>query len=91
MPCPSQVRRLVTLCRPRELQESDILCRYDTPSDEMYLLLAGELAVITPEGLRVATIRPVTSVGEMGLVTEQTRSATVVAVQSFRVLVLSTC
>ncbi|HCL30928.1 MAG TPA: hypothetical protein DIC52_21170 [Candidatus Latescibacteria bacterium] len=81
----------MTLCRPRELQESDILCRYDTPSDEMYLLLAGELAVITPEGLRVATIRPVTSVGEMGLVTGQTRSATVVAVQSSRVLVLSTC
>ena len=85
---PSQVRRLVTLCQMRDLQEGELLCRHNAPSDEMYILLAGELAVSTVEGLHVATIRPVTTVGEMGVITGQPRSATVAATQACRVLVL---
>ena len=50
-------------------------------SNEMYVLLSGELGVITPQGKRVATIKPVTTVGELGLITSQPRSATVEAVQ----------
>jgi CheY-like chemotaxis protein len=85
---PSLVRKLVTLCQMRDMQEGEVLCRHDTPSDEMYVLLAGELAVSTAEGLRVATIRPVTSVGEMGVITGQPRSATVAAVEASRILAL---
>ncbi len=43
----------------------------------MYILLSGELIVVTIEGIRVATILPVTTVGEMGVITGQPRSATV--------------
>ena len=50
-------------------------------SNEMYILLSGELAVINGEGRRVAAIKPVTTVGELGLKTSQPRSATVEAVQ----------
>lgn len=85
---PSLVSKLLSLCTMRQLSDGDVLCRHDTPSDEMYILLAGELAVSTAEGLRVATIRPVTSVGEMGVITGQPRSATVTAVESTRVLAL---
>jgi hypothetical protein len=38
---PSLVRRLVVLCESRELAEGEILCRHDTASEEMYILLAG--------------------------------------------------
>ena len=51
------------------------------PSNEMYILLSGELAVINGQGRRVAAIKPVTTVGELGLITSQPRSATVEAVQ----------
>lgn len=85
---PSQVRTLISLCKMRDLPLGQVLCRHDTPSDEMYILLAGELAVSTAEGLRVATIRPVTTVGEMGVITDQPRSATVTAVAATRVLAL---
>jgi CheY-like chemotaxis protein len=43
----------------------------------MYILLSGALTVVTSEGIRVATILPVTTVGEMGVITGQPRSATV--------------
>jgi CheY-like chemotaxis protein len=85
---PSQVQQLVRSGATRSLETSEVLCRHDTPSDEMYILLAGELAVITAEGLRVATLKPVTSVGEMGVITGQPRTATVSALADSRVLTI---
>ena len=43
----------------------------------MFILLSGELAIITPEGLWVATILPVTTIGEIGVITGQPRVASV--------------
>jgi CheY-like chemotaxis protein len=85
---PSQVRRLLSMCDSRPVAEGAVVCQSDTPSDEMYILLAGELAVTTAEGMRVATVKPVTTVGEMGVITGQPRSATVMALRDSRVLVL---
>jgi len=50
----------------------------------MYILLSGELAVLNGQGRRVATIKPVTTIGELGLITSQPRSATVEALQSIQ-------
>ena len=50
-------------------------------SNEMYILMSGELGVITAQGKKVAAIKPITTVGELGLITSQPRSATVEAVQ----------
>jgi len=46
------------------------------------------LSVVTAEGLRVATILPVTTVGEMGVLTGQPRLATVEAVKAARILTI---
>jgi CRP-like cAMP-binding protein len=86
---PNQVRLLLTACRSGLLAQGQALCRSNTVSDEMYILLTGELGVSTVEGLRVATIRPVTTVGEMGVITGQPRSATVAATQPSKVLALA--
>ena len=43
----------------------------------MFILVSGQLAVVSEDGLRLATISPVTTVGEMGVITGQPRSATV--------------
>ena len=85
---PNSVNLLVSLCEPRSLKEGEELCTGGTPSDEMYILLAGELSVTTEGGMLVATLTPVTTVGEMGVITGQPRSATVTAVRACRVLVL---
>jgi CheY-like chemotaxis protein len=54
----------------------------------MYILLSGELIVSTVEGVRVATILPVTTVGEMGVINGQPRSATVEASKQSDVFLL---
>mgnify|MGYP003309871845 CR=1 FL=1 len=43
----------------------------------MYILLSSEVCIVTFEGMKVAAILPVTTVGEMGLITGHPRSATV--------------
>lgn len=74
---PSQVRKILGLCAHHQYEPGNIVCQANSASDEMYILLTGEVAIITPEGLKVATILPVTTVGEMGVVTGMPRVATV--------------
>ena len=74
---PSQVKKILGLCVHKSYTLGSQVCRSNSPSDEMYILLSGELVVVTGEGIRVATILPVTTVGEMGVITGQPRSATV--------------
>jgi CheY-like chemotaxis protein len=57
-------------------------------SDEMHILLTGELSVVNEEGIRLARLYPITTVGEMGLVTRHTRSASVQAGKPSDLLVL---
>lgn len=76
---PSQVRKILGLCVHKSYQPGDKICESGTPPEEMFVLLAGEVGIITPEGLKVATILPVTMVGEMGVITGQPRVATVEA------------
>ena len=74
---PSQVKKILGLCVHKSYELGSQVCRSNSPSDEMYILLSGELIVVTGEGIRVATILPVTTVGEMGVITGQPRSASV--------------
>jgi CRP-like cAMP-binding protein len=86
---PSQLRQLLGICRSSLLAKGHTLCRANTVGDEMYILLTGELAVTTAEGLRVAVIRPVTTVGEMAVITGQPRSATVAVAEPAKVLAVA--
>ena len=54
----------------------------------MYILLAGELAVKTAEGVQMATIKPIATVGEIGIITSQPRSAIVEAIQPSNIFVV---
>lgn len=74
---PSMVKKILGLCVHKSYKLGSQVCRSNSPSDEMYILLSGELFVVTGGGIRVATILPVTTVGEMGVITGQPRSATV--------------
>ena len=74
---PSQVKKILGLCVHKSYKLGSQICRSNTSSDEMYILLSGELIIVTAEGIRVATILPETTVGEMGVITGQPRSATV--------------
>jgi SulP family sulfate permease len=60
--------------------------------DEAFLLLKScdrQLSVRTQEGIQVALIDPIAPVGEMGIFTNEPRSATVLALEPSALLVLS--
>ena len=84
----SQMKSLIQQCANRSLANGQPLCQSGEASDELYVLIAGSLGVTAPGGTRVATLYPVTTVGEMGVITGQTRSATVAADQASVVLTL---
>ena len=85
---PNQVQKLLTICVSKTCDAEEVLCAHGTASDQMFVLISGELEIVTPDGTRVATVKAVTTVGEMGLVTRQTRTATVRASRPSKVLVL---
>ena len=82
---PSQVQKLLAVCVPRSYQPGEQVCGSDAESDEMFILILGALEVKTADGVRVATVIPVSTVGEMGVVMKQPRSATVEAIEESHV------
>ena len=87
---PSLIQKVLGLCTLRTCAPEEILCRGgDHPSDEMFILLSGKLGVMTADGLRIATLTPVMTGGEMGFTTRQPRSATVIAIEPSQVLIIA--
>ncbi|MBI2502074.1 MAG: response regulator [Candidatus Latescibacteria bacterium] len=86
---PPKIKKILGLCMHKVYQPEQLICRSGAPSDEMYILLSGELAVVTSEAVKLASIKPVTTVGEMGVITAQPRSATVQAIQPSNLFVLN--
>lgn len=74
-----QLKKLLQLCMPISFAEGERVCAMGEPSDRVLILLSGELAVSMGDGVRVATVRPVTTVGEMGFVTHWQRTVTLIA------------
>lgn len=85
---PSQIDNLLKVCQAKPFEAGAVVCASDTTADEMYILLSGELAVVTDDGTRVAKLVPVTTVGELGIVTRQKRRATVETLTSCNLLVI---
>lgn len=86
---PLQVKKVLALCVHKAVEKNENICKVGTPSDEMYVLLTGQLGIYTAEGVRVATTLPVTTVGEMGVLTGEPRSASVVVSSPSNIFTIS--
>ncbi|MDA0745158.1 MAG: cyclic nucleotide-binding domain-containing protein [bacterium] len=76
---PGQAMEILRICKPKTLGDREIAMRHGTRSTEMYILLTGKLVVTAQDGTPLTYLSPITTVGEMGVVTGQPRTATVVA------------
>ena len=85
---PTQIQSILDICTSVRCESDETIYAANSPSDEMRILLSGELSVLNEEGIRLARLYPITTVGEMGLVTRQTRSASVEAAKASNMLVL---
>ncbi len=85
---PSQLQKILTFCATRSYSPEEVMCEVGSHSEEMFVLLSGTLSIVTREGLQVATLKPVTTVGEVGVITRQPRSATVGVIEKCNTLIL---
>ncbi len=71
-----------------ECETGEVLCREGEPAEEMFILLSGELQIIK-EKRKITTVKPVNYVGEMALIEDKPRSATVKAIGPCHLLKIS--
>jgi len=74
---------LAEYCRRLEVRAGEVIARQGEPADSMHFILEGRVGVIVelPDGrtTRVRSLGAHTTVGEMGLITREPRSATIQA------------
>jgi SulP family sulfate permease len=74
---------LATICRRFEARPGDVIARQGDPSNSMHFILAGRVSILVDMGearaVRVRSLGPQTTIGEMGLISGRPRSATIQA------------
>ena len=78
-----QADALAKHCRRIEVNAGDIIARQGEPSDSMHFILEGRVGILVDMGngrtVRVRSLGRQTTIGEMGLITGQRRSASIEA------------
>ena len=73
-----QLQKILNICSKRICKKDETLCMAGEEGHEMYILIEGELKIAFPDGKEISRIQPVGIVGEMGIFTEEPRSASVI-------------
>ena len=84
--------QLIQHCKRIEVQPGKVIARQGDPANSMHFLLDGRVGImVDTDGhpVRVRSLGPHTTIGEMGLITRQPRSATIQAERSSVVYELS--
>jgi SulP family sulfate permease len=80
---PEQAEMLALQCKRHEFGAGDIIAQQGAPSDSMHFILDGRVGIIVNladgRSVRVRSLGPQSTIGEMGLMTGRPRSATVQA------------
>ena len=84
-----EIQSVLRVCGLKTYRDTEVVYASGTSSGEMYILLSGQLGVIAADGTQVATLEPVTTVGEMGIATQRVRSTSVEATRMSNVIVIS--
>jgi CRP-like cAMP-binding protein len=85
---PSQVRELFAEGEVQDFASGSVLCKEGEESRFLFILLRRQIAV-QKEGETIAHIAPVEIVGEMGVITNSPRCATLVAEEETTVMTIA--
>jgi sulfate permease, SulP family len=80
---PQHADRLARYCQRQEVPAGEIIARQGEVADRMHFILDGRIGIVVELGdkrrMRVRSLGPNTTIGEMGLITHRMRSATIQA------------
>lgn len=77
------------ICKPLRKQADEIIFRENDPSHDLFILLSGEIDIVTQKKGLVHTLKENEIFGEIGLITQNTRSATAICKTSSHMLVIN--
>jgi CRP-like cAMP-binding protein len=83
------IQRLARLSTSKVFEAGQVIYEEGSPSDEMLVLLQGRIIASSRGGAELAEIEPGTSTGEMGVLTDQPRSAKITAIEKCIAVVFS--
>jgi CRP/FNR family transcriptional regulator, cyclic AMP receptor protein len=84
----SELRELAKTADELDLREGTVLIREGRPGREFFVLIDGT-AVVTKQGKKIADLGPGDWLGEIALITDSPRTATVTATSPVDVLVIT--
>lgn len=76
---PHRLQKVLDICSEHRFSAGQTVCEAGDESSEVYVVLSGGLSVRTVAGLELASIGRMGVVGEMGVLTNQPRSACILA------------
>ena len=85
---PSQIQAVLGACSPKRFEEGDVISAAGMPGEELFILLAGQAGVYAEDGIEMAEISPIATIGEMSIATRQIRTSTIKAKQICNALLI---
>ena len=77
----NELGKIYEICTFSKFQADEVIYKFGAASDDLFILLDGQLVAKSKAGVDIAYISPIGIVGEMGVLTDQPRSADVVALE----------
>ncbi len=76
-----ELQKIYGICNFKRYMPDEVIYRFGDQSNSLFMLLGGRLVARTKAGIDIAYIPPVGVVGEMEVLTDQPRSADVIALE----------
>ena len=84
-----EAQRFLKFCKYRTYGQNELIYRIGEVADEMFILIQGRMRATNESGAMLGEIFPGSTMGEMGVITGQTRSANIVAMEKSAGFVIS--
>ena len=86
---PVDLVRIASIAQEHLFPDGEVIARQGDSGDDMYIIVSGEVCVVNERGHEMARRKPGDYVGEMAIISQQPRMATLVAAGEVRTLSIS--
>ena len=84
---PADLKQVAAIAREQVFSDGELLCRQGEPGEELFVIVSGDVRVLSGDA-EIARRHPGEFVGEIAVISQEARAATLVAAGDVRVLSL---